>query len=225
MLRLALLLLTPLLFACRKASTGQPPGRAYYDALNCRACHRIGDEGGLGGPDLTLVGLRHTPAWLDTFLENPQAWRPGTTMPNPDLSRKALVALRDYLSGLKGQAFNGAPPWNDPSLVKKPVERGLMIYARAGCIACHGKDGRGGYPNNNVKGNAIPPLSGVSRTYTKAELARKIKNGAVPERSDPNGPSPLVAMPKWGEVLKDDEIAAVVDYLFSLKSGAPDAGF
>jgi len=210
--------------ACGKSTTpGAPPGKAYYEALNCKACHRVGEDGGLGGPDLTYVGFRHSREWLDLWLKNPQGWRPGTIMPNPNLSDKARAALADYLSGLKGEAFAGAPPWDSPELKDKPVERGLMIYSRAGCIGCHGKDGAGGYPNNNVKGSAIPALSNVSATFTKEELTRKIKNGVKPEKADPGGPEPLVAMPPWGQVLKDDEVAAVVEYLFSLKPAHPSS--
>lgn len=35
----------------------------------------------------------------------------------------------------------------------------------------------------------------------------------------------MVFIPAWGEVLKDDEIGAVAEYLFSLKSGQPKSNW
>lgn len=216
----------PLLSACSPSPAPGSKGEAYFQALNCRSCHRIGADGGLGGPDLTYVGFRHSKEWLDLWLRNPQAWKPGTIMPNPNLTDGPREALVDYLSSLQGQAFAGAKPWDAPELKGSPVERGRVIFARAGCIACHGKGGAGGFPNNNVKGDAIPALAKVYETYTKEELKRKITNGVVPEKVDPSGPEPLVRMPPWGQKLSPAEIDSVADYLLSFKAGAKDdSGF
>src|SRR4051812_28144424 len=92
--------------ACGKPSgPSGDAGQAYFKALNCRVCHRVGAEGGLGGPDLTMVGARRSKEFLDVFLKDPQAWKPGTLMPNPRLSDPARAALVGYLAGLKGQAW------------------------------------------------------------------------------------------------------------------------
>lgn len=193
-------------------------GRAYYQALNCRACHRIGEEGSRsGGPDLTFVGLRQSREWLDLWLRDPQAWKKDTLMPNPRLSGKARGALADYLASLKGQAYARGAPWDKTSLKTDPVKRGHMIYSRAGCIACHGRGGSGGYPNINVPGNRIPALNAVSATFAAEELRRKIALGVKPEKADPAGPEPLVRMPAWGSALKPDEIDALIAYLQTLK--------
>src|SRR5256885_8831459 len=90
---------------CGKAAPPKPGpegGKAVFQAVNCKACHRVGSEGTGSGPDLTMVGFRKSAAWLDAWLKDPQAWRPGTMMPNPRLSDPARKALVDYLSTLKG---------------------------------------------------------------------------------------------------------------------------
>lgn len=213
------------LCACSNKKMASGNGRAYYQALNCQVCHRIGNEGGAQkGPDLSFVGFRKSAEWLNLWLKNPQAWKPQTPMPNFHLSPSARKALVKYLSSLKGQVFDGHRPWNTPEIRRDPILRGHMIYIRVGCVTCHGIGGSGGYPDNNVVGGLIPPLDSVSRSFTKQELVRKIKFGATPQKANPKGPQPLLQMPAWGQVLSDGEISAVADYLLSLKSKQSAAG-
>ncbi len=204
------------------ACSGQPPtgpvaGKAYFVQAGCSACHRVGGLGNAVGPDLTFVGFRHSAEWLDLWIKNPQAWKPGTLMPNKELSPGARAAIVSYLIEQKGQEWpKGSRPWDGLS---DPVARGRLIYLRAGCVACHGQGGAGGYPNNNVAGGKIPALNNVSETFTKTELIAKIRNGVpAPLKADPNGAAPLVWMPTWGQVLDDAELDAVASYLLSLKA-------
>jgi mono/diheme cytochrome c family protein len=208
--------------ACSPSETAPVSGgQAYFKALNCRACHRIGGEGaGRGGPDLTMTGFHKNAAWLDRFLKDPQAWRPGTMMPDPKLSDKARAAIVEYLASLKGEAWKGQRPWNAPEVAGDALERGHVLYARAGCVTCHGVGGKGGYPNTNVLGGKIPALTDLAQRYTKAELKTKIARGVVPQKADPGGPEPLLKMPAWAETLGEDEIGAVVEYLWALKGAA-----
>jgi mono/diheme cytochrome c family protein len=199
-----------------KPATGPVAGKAYFAQVGCAACHRVGGEGASVGPDLTLVGFRHSSEWLETWLKDPSAWKPGTLMPNKQLSPAARAAIVSYMATLKGQDWpKGGRPWDGEG---DAVARGRLIFLRAGCVACHGAGGAGGYPNNNVAGGKIPALSNVSQTFTKTELVAKIKRGVpAPVKADPSGPSPLVWMPSWGEVLDDAEIGAAADYLLTLK--------
>jgi mono/diheme cytochrome c family protein len=210
-----LTLVVLILAACGKS---EPPsatsaGKAYFNQAGCVSCHKIGDEGSSVGNDLTLVGFRHDAAWLDLFIKDPQAWKKDTLMPNKLLSPEARAAIVAYLAEQKGQAWTGAKPW---TAVSDPAAKGRVIYARAGCVGCHGVGGTGGYPNNNVAGGLIPKLDGVSETYTKPELIAKIRKGVKPIKTDPKGPEPLIAMPAWGEKLDDSELDAVAAYLMTL---------
>lgn len=192
-------------------------GKAYFDALGCAQCHAIGEKGNKNwGPDLTMIGHRKSKEWLNTWLKDPHAWRKETVMPNFHLNDETREAIVSYLSEQKGQAWDqaGGRPWNQQGL--EGVKRGEVLFNKAGCVACHSQNGRGGYPNNNVVGGQIPSLSKVAEGYTKDELMNKIRNGVTPAPADPSQPAPLVFMPKWGEVLKDDEIASVAEFLMSL---------
>ena len=206
--------------ACGKKESAVPSdGKALYKTLNCGACHKIGDQGASrGGPDLTMVGARKSRAWLDLYLADPQAWKRDTMMPNPRISAQARELIVGYLSSLKGQDWKDGRPWNDPRL-KDPVERGHVLYARAGCLACHGVGGIGGYPNNNVPGGLVPALLNAPEKFTKEVLKKKISRGVVPEKKDPSAAAPLLEMPAWGEILSGPELDAVVEYLWTLQSG------
>ncbi|HVR85413.1 MAG TPA: cytochrome c, partial [Planctomycetota bacterium] len=164
------------------------------------------------------VGFRHSSAWLELWLKDPRAWKPDTLMPDKALSPAARAAIVSYLATLKGQDWSkGKRPWDTPG---DAASRGRLIYLRAGCVACHGPGGAGGYPNNNVAGGKIPALDDVSQTYTKKELIDKIRRGVTsPVKNDPKGPDPLVFMPPWGRALDDSELGMVADYLLRLKTG------
>ncbi len=205
--------------ACNQPTpTGPAAGKAYFNQAGCASCHKIGENGSAVGPDLTFAGYRHSAEWLDLFIKDPQAWKKDTLMPKRYLSDTARAAIVDYLAQLKGQDWpKGARPWEAASLMTDPLARGRVIYVRAGCVGCHGTDGMGGYPNNNVKGGLIPALNKVADGYSKAELIAKIKKGVPqPEKADPKGPAPLVAMPAWGEKLDAAELDALASYLLTL---------
>ena len=119
-----------------------------------------------------------------------------------------------------------APPGPAADIRRKRLEQGEGYYRRY-CQHCHGPEGRG-------KGNASPYLLPAPRNFhagvfkfrsTKSlnlplseDLFRTIKNGL-----------PGTAMPGWGEVLPDDVIWALVEYIktFSkrFQMERPEQGF
>ncbi len=207
------------LTACQKAKTPEALGKAYFYSYGCTTCHRIGSEGGNVGPDLTYIGYRKSEEWLRLWMKDPKAWKPDTNMPTLHLNETALNALVAYMFSLKGEDYKGEKaPWKTEALKDDPVKRGEAIFNRVGCTGCHGTAGIGGFPNNNVVGGKIPSLKFVSDGYSKEELKEKIHKG-VPESSpeDPSQPKPMIHMPAWGEVLGDEELDALVEYLFSLR--------
>lgn len=191
--------------ACAQDPAAAEAGRAFFNESGCKSCHAVGGSGGNAGPDLTLVGFRRSRAWLDLWLADPRAWKHDTLMPDFKLRPAERAALAEYLSALKAPAFG-----------RKPPAGGAEVFAKAGCVACHGAMGRGGHPNNNVRGAAIAALPALAATYTKDELVTLIKRGRIPEKADPNGPEPLVRMPAWEGTLSEEQISAVADFVLSL---------
>ncbi|MBI5594940.1 MAG: c-type cytochrome [Elusimicrobia bacterium] len=195
-------------------------GRAVFASYDCKKCHMVAGVGGTLGPDLTFVGFRKDPEFLDTWLKAPGAWKADVSMPNFHFQPQVRADLVAYLATLKGDAYLSSPrrPWDAPEFAADPVKRGAEIYRRVGCISCHNKAGKGGYPNNNVVGGLVPALVNVSDGFTKEEVVKKVLEGVRhPVKQDAGGPEPLLYMPKWEEKLKKDEVEVVAEYLFSLK--------
>jgi nitric oxide reductase subunit C len=61
----------------------------------------VGGKGGSVGPALDGVANRYTKQELHTWLSNPAAVKPGTAMPNLNLSDELRTELVDWLVTLK----------------------------------------------------------------------------------------------------------------------------
>jgi mono/diheme cytochrome c family protein len=95
-----------------------------------------------------------------------------------------------------------------------PAVAGAALYVRYGCINCHGPNGLGGVPNPGSPDKSIPPLSGQDfrREFnTDAKITAVIRSGSV------IGKAPISSMPHWGGIIPARDLAALVDYLKTLK--------
>jgi ubiquinol-cytochrome c reductase cytochrome b subunit len=73
-------------------------------AETCVVCHRISGEGGIVGPDLTLVGRRRNEADIHAFIEDPEAMMGEPSVMPPFAKRlrpDQINALARYLSSRK----------------------------------------------------------------------------------------------------------------------------
>lgn len=77
-------------------------GKQLFAQYLCINCHFVGKDGEEYGPDLTGVGRRLRPEYIETFLRNPAALIPGNPMQDLKLWPKEAEALTDYLVGLRG---------------------------------------------------------------------------------------------------------------------------
>lgn len=82
-------------------------GKEVFVDYGCNACHRIKDEGGILGPDLSRVGFMLNPQFIYRWVRNPLSFKPHTRMPNLDLPDQDALAVTLYLSTLKGPASPG----------------------------------------------------------------------------------------------------------------------
>ena len=74
----------------------------------CQSCHTIGSSGGYVGPSLNNVGNWVTPAWMEAWLQNPQALVPGAIEPRQPFTGDEIRDLTAYLLTLKQAPNSGS---------------------------------------------------------------------------------------------------------------------
>ncbi len=85
----------PTVLAAPAATAGPPPPETF--TAICMACHALGGQGGNVGPALDGVSARYTESELRAWLADPQSVKPGTAMPDLQLSDGDLDALTTFL--------------------------------------------------------------------------------------------------------------------------------
>ena len=98
-------------------------GRTQFERQQCGGCHKVAGMAAVpkksdapDAPDLTEVGLRHTTAWIHSYLEDPVRFHPDSKMPAygpPTLSHQEIEELSRYVGSLRGPDPNKAPQYVD----------------------------------------------------------------------------------------------------------------
>lgn len=115
-------------------------GKHIWQSHDCNDCHTLLGIGGYYAPELTRVVERRDEAWLRKFLKDPEAAKPGTTMPNQhlrDTDVEALLAFHRWVNGINTNNWPPAPRLGGVS------EQGALLFEQKGCSTCHELRGRG----------------------------------------------------------------------------------
>ncbi len=138
------------------------------------------------------------------------------TMTPIDTRRNRMIAMAGILllSACTAQGDPDANPWggtdDPPELDQEMVELGETVYS-ANCAVCHGVDlaGDPNWKTPNQDGSYPPPpqdSSGHTWHHSDQALLTIVTDGSGFEQS---------RMPTFGDVLTEDQIAAVLEYLKS----------
>jgi cytochrome c551/c552 len=117
---------------------------ARKDQLNLQSKYLMQDQKKVG-PNLKDVRLKLRKEWLPVWLENPQAFRPGTKMPTfwrfasgedghgakPDSD--AAVQIKAIAAYLWQQSFDGKVPEQS----RGDAAKGKQLFETRGCLGCH----------------------------------------------------------------------------------------
>jgi nitric oxide reductase subunit C len=77
-------------------------GKNVFVQYRCDLCHKIGDKGGMIGPELTKVGSRRDLLWLEEQIRDPKSHQADAQMPAfPEIPENEIRALVSYLMSLK----------------------------------------------------------------------------------------------------------------------------
>jgi len=200
-------------------------GRQLFIEKNCIVCHSIGGVGSKSGPDLLGVTKRHSLGWLDEQLVNPELVYPGSTMPEYDLETNARKALVAFMASATPNDAQDILSRKNHALTPEDaaIEAGKRSFARFGCAGCHGTELEGGVPNPNAQGGQIPSLMHLADDYTKDEIIAVIRNGRAPPLENAAGPTPPLYMPSWKQLMSDEDIHQIVEFLWSRQQKAKDS--
>jgi len=147
-------------------------GQLLLGELNCVSCHQASDTSFTRkqAPILDDVGTRVRVGYLKKFLSDPQAVKPGTTMPNlfaGDAEKaekvEALVHFLAATGSLRRESLN-----------PKAIAAGRDLYHKVGCVACHGPRDATGNPVR-LPQTAVP-LGDLKAKYSLLSLAGFLDN-------------------------------------------------
>jgi mono/diheme cytochrome c family protein len=167
--------------------------------LGCFGCHQPPADTPVlrkQAPVLDHVGGRARVGWLRRFLRDPQAVKPGTTMPAlfwDDPARDEKVEALVHLLASTG-------PLRQERASQQLVAPGRDLYHQAGCVACHGSRDRAGAPDKILATSV--PLGDLKAKYTLTGLTGLLE--------DPHRVRPAGRMPR---LLDAREARAVANYL------------
>ena len=162
-------------------------GQVLIEELNCAACH-AGDAflkaRSKKAPRLSEIGSRVNPGYLESFILNPHATKPGTTMPDvlsslgAEEKIQAATELTHFLLSLKRNDFSLQPP--DAVAAKL----GKQLFHSRGCAACHSpRDDKG----TELLASTSVPLGALDKKYNFKSLVEFLRQ---PHASRPSGRMP-----------------------------------
>lgn len=209
-------------------SAGAPPSafarskaqRLLDGKLSCLGCHRLGDKGGVIGPDLAGVKARLQPAYVHGIIRNPRRIAPHSVMPQVPLPDETADLIARHLLHGDWPAPAAPAPYVSPAETKMipslamSTSAGPPVRARylRHCAACHGVDGRGDGFNAPFLEPARPtPFADRDRLAPRPDdtLFDGIHSGgAILNRSH--------LMPPWGGTFEPAEIRELVGHLREL---------
>ncbi len=189
-------------------------GELLLSELNCLSCHSASKEvmarvGTKSAPDLSKVGERLTPHYIEEFIRNPHSTKEGTTMPGIFHSSEAQAAdgAVEFLTHFLVSQSGGIKP-SKAAINSSLVQRGRDIFHKVGCVACHAPEKEG----DGFKGSV--PIGNQSRKTTVEQLTAFLKN--------PHSVRGSGRMPNLG--LSDAEAEAVAFYLLKEQVENPPTG-
>ncbi len=126
--------------ATAKAAADTAAGTALYGESFCASCHAVQNAagnlvGGDLGPELTKIGTKAKPQWLESWLRNPAVYDPDTKMPHYRFTDAQIATLTGFLLAKKDDDFVANVHVSPAS--PQQVEHGKQVVIEYGCASCH----------------------------------------------------------------------------------------
>ncbi len=195
-------------------------GASLYGESFCASCHATQNAagnlvGGDLGPELTRVGSKVKPEWLEEWIRDPAGYFPGTKMPHYRFNDKQIGLLAGFL-----QAKTDSELLSNVHLepaTQKQIDHGRSLVVEYGCASCH--------QINGVKkpDNFAPDLSRVgSKPFAQLAFPKGIEHtlpGYIASKiANPRAFGAGLKMPRF--TLAPTQIDALTTSLLSLTERA-----
>ena len=182
------------------------------DKLSCLGCHRLGEQGGKIGPDLSSIRERLNPFYNYNQIIKPGDLSPNAIMPRIPLQEKTQKLIFNFLIQQNTQRADTAflSLVENPPVITEARNSGENNYLKY-CSICHGLRGDGdGYnaPFLPVKPTVHSDSAHMSRRPDDTLFDGIYAGGYILNKSH--------FMPPWGLLLSREEIEALVVYMREL---------
>ena len=123
-----------------KPSSDPAAGTSLYGESFCASCHAVQNAagnivGGEVGPELTKVGSKLKPEWLQGWLRNPRVYDARTAMPHYRFNDQQVATLAEFLKA-KTDSDLLANVHLDPATPEQ-IAHGKRLVSDYGCASCH----------------------------------------------------------------------------------------
>jgi cytochrome c1 len=123
-----------------KAATDPTAGPSLYGESFCASCHAVQNAagnvvGGDVGPELTRIGSKVKPEWLQGWLRNPRVYDPPTAMPHYRFTDPQVATLAGFLMA-KADSDLLTNVHLDASTPDQ-IKHGKRLVSDYGCASCH----------------------------------------------------------------------------------------
>lgn len=188
--------------------------RLLREKHGCLGCHALGNDGGTLAPALHDVRTRRDAAYIAGMIADPQATKPGVSMPRIRMPERERTLIIRYLGGdpaavATGRASRVVGAGQAAGPRSAPAD-GRALY-QGWCAGCHGPTGAGDGPN--ARALPVPPARHNDARAMSARsddaLFDTIEAGGAVMNRHPR-------MPAFGGTLGTTEIRTLVAYIRTL---------
>jgi mono/diheme cytochrome c family protein len=118
------------------ATTELDDGKRLVTKIGCLGCHKVDQQGGDFGPDISNVGEKIGLSWLQEWIKSPLSYDPETVMPDFRLGDDQIGAIAGYLLTL------GKPETESAATASRAqIDAGQKTFGQRGCTGCHTMEG------------------------------------------------------------------------------------
>jgi mono/diheme cytochrome c family protein len=187
--------------------------RLMAEKLPCLGCHRLGDDGGRIGPDLSQVKQRLQPAYVYQIIRDPSAVDAHAGMPKINLPEKTLDLVVNFLLQQEIPSEGAVYLSLVDNRLPQPESGGTpgaLLYGRY-CAPCHGIDGDG--EGFNAGYLPVMPTRFADASYLSTRPDDTLFDGVYAGGYILNRHH---RMPAWGQTLSTDAIRSLVAHMREL---------